>query len=45
MIDLLLQKLEESDAAAAVQLVRDEIGKKEMPGRSISPYSPWRSGY
>lgn len=28
MIDLLLQKLEESDAAAAAQLVRDEIGKK-----------------
>jgi hypothetical protein len=28
MIDRLLQKLEESDAAAAAQLVRDEIGKK-----------------
>jgi hypothetical protein len=28
MIDLLLQKIEESDAAAAAQLVRDEIGKK-----------------
>jgi len=28
MIDLLLQKLEESDAAAAAGLIRDEIGKK-----------------